>query len=159
MQNMFSKYNGHYSDYLPKDDLNFPCDIAPEKHRISCYQVQSRPILDAYGFDFDHAFAFCDSVTPANLARACDNGLGAAASNYAEYNPERVATLCERAGTHESECLYGALTDLEGAAGNTELGERVCGFVRDPAACMDIAREAHRDFPGSVKELPPSHDP
>ena len=156
MQNMFSKYNGHQSDYLPKDDLHFPCNIAREKDQSACYQVQGRPILDAYNWDFTKSFAFCAALSSDDLRFACADGLGAAVSNHSAYEPKKIVQLCSKAGTLENGCLYGALTDLEGVVGDQSLGEKVCALERADKAmmCAETLKRTHNDFPGSVNESP-----
>ena len=154
MQNMFSKYNDHESDYLPKDDLHFPCNIAREKDQKACYQVQGKLILDGLRGDMAKSFAFCASLTTQTLRSACGNGLGAAVSNRAAYVPAQVVKLCTLAGVLEEDCLYGAMTDLEGVAGDASLGEKVCALepVEKNIICEGVLLQAHNDFPGSIKE-------
>ena len=154
MQNLFSKYNEHRSAYIPSDDLRFPCTIAREKDRDVCYKVQGRFILDALDWDFDRSFAFCSELSDDALRSACASGLGAAVSNHAAYIPKRVRALCAAARSLQQDCLYGAMMDLEGVAGDTSLGEKVCLSEPDTekTACNETLTRAHRDFPGSINE-------
>ena len=154
MQNMFSKYNDHASNYLPKDDLHFPCSIAREKDQKACYQVQGKLILDGLGGDLAKSFAFCAGLSTQTLRSACGNGLGAAVSNRSAYVPARVVKLCALAGILEEDCLYGAMTDLEGVAGDASLGEKVCALLplEKNTTCERVLLQSHKDFPGSIKE-------
>ena len=154
MQNMFSKYNDHDSKYLPKDDLHFPCNIARAKDQAACYQVQSRLILDAFYWDFSKSFAFCSELTSAELRTACTNGLGAAVATHTAYNPKDTGKLCTLAGLLEQDCLYEAMTVLEGVAGNTDLGEKLCANEPEEkmTACRETLARSHKDFPGSINE-------
>ena len=154
MQNLFSKYNEHRSAYLPKDDLHFPCSIAREKDQTECYRVQGRFILDALDWDFSKSFAFCNTLNRAEPRAACASGLGAAVSNHSAYAPKKLSELCAKAASLEQDCLYGALIDLEGIAGDQSIGEKVCESKPDSEkpACIEILKRAHADFPGSIKE-------
>ena len=73
-------------------------------------------------------------------------------SNFSAYKPERVSKLCEKAGSLDQSCLYGALTDLEGVVGDTSLGEKVCGFQpsEKQKGCFEMLNEAHKAFPGKA---------
>lgn len=152
MQNMFSNYNDHASDYTSKDDLHVPCNMVREDLQEVCYQVQGKLILDRLVWDFDKAFAFCQDLPTATTSAACASGLGAAVSNFSAYKPEKVSKLCEKAGSLDQSCLYGALTDLEGIVGDTSLGEKVCGFQppEKQRSCFDMLQEAHKAFPGKA---------
>ena len=154
MQNMFSKYNDHHSQYLPTSDLHFPCSIAREKDKGACYQVQGRLILDALNWDFTKGFAFCGTLATKELRFSCADGLGAAVSNHSAYDTKTIVRLCALAGELEQDCLYGALTDLEGVVGDTNLGAKVCEREPEPvrSACTNTLKRTHEDFPGSINE-------
>ncbi len=154
MQNMFAKYNEHDTDYLPTDDLRFPCDISPVEYQVACYQVQARLILDATEWDFDRSFAFCSTLDSDANRFACADGIGAIVSNRTRYVPKEIHALCERAGALADACLYGALTDLEGISGSLALGRETCGFANGASSteCLSMLDRAHRDFPGDINE-------
>ena len=151
MQNMFSNYDDHASDFIDKNDLHYPCNITRVDEQDVCYQVQSKAIIDGLGGDFQKAFRFCGDLASSTLSVACTSGLGAAVSSYSSYNAPRIAKLCAEAPAPLDEsCLYGALTDLEGVVGDSSLGKRVCEHqpVEKQAKCFEILNQAHADFPG-----------
>lgn len=153
MQNLFSNYNDHASEFAATDDLHFPCSVMEERFQDVCYQVQGKLILDRTKWNFTDAFHVCTTIASSTLQSACASGLGAGVSNFAKYDPKRVSTLCaEAAGPLDDSCLYGALTDLEGVVGDTSLGEKVCalreGATRDK--CLNILSTAHQYFPGKT---------
>lgn len=153
MENLLANYSDHRSNFLPDDDVHFPCSIVREKDQDVCYQVQGRFILDHYNWNFSQAFAFCGELTPPPLRIACAQGLGAAVSNYAAYDPKKVGELCAEASSPLDEsCLYGALTDLEGVAGNVSLGSEVCAHLsrEKQPVCFQIRDAAHEAFPGTT---------
>lgn len=153
MQNMFSNYNDHASDYISKTDLHVPCNMVREDMQDVCYQVQGKLILDRLSWDFDKAFTFCAALPTATTSAACVSGLGAAVSNFAAYKPQKVSELCSKAPNGlDQDCLYGAITDLEGVVGDTTLGKQVCGFQpkEKQARCNELVDKAHVDFPGKA---------
>lgn len=155
MENLLAGKSGHQSDFLPKDDMHFPCSAVREKDRDVCYQVQGGFILDHFSWNFKRAFLFCDELAASPLRIACAQGIGASVSNYAAYDPKKIATLCAIASTPlDQSCLYGALADLEGATGDLSLGTLVC--MHQPQelqlTCMKIRDDAHRTFPGTINE-------
>lgn len=154
MQNMFSNYDDHASDFIDKNDLRYPCNIIREDEQGICYQVQSKVIIDGLGGDFQKAFRFCGDLASSTLSAACTSGLGAAVSLYSMYDTKRIAALCSETPSSVlgESCLYGALTDLEGASGSTSLGKTVCSNIPQErqGACLDILLRAHADFPGKA---------
>ncbi len=153
MQNMFSNYNDHVSDFTSKEDMHVPCNLVREDLQDVCYQVQGKLILDRLTWDFDKAFTFCAGLPTATTSAACVSGLGAAVSNFSAYKPQKISTLCAKAPNGlDQDCLYGAITDLEGVVGDTTLGRQVCSFqpVEKQATCYAIAEKAHVDFPGKA---------
>ena len=144
----------HPSKFQPKDDLNFPCTIASDKNKDVCYQVQSKFILDHYQWDFKQSFVFCDGLLKTEYKQLCAQGLGAGVSVYAAYDPVKISNLCALAHAPlKNECLYGALTDLEGKTGKIELGHEVCKNVKSDefSECEQILHKAHIAFPGATK--------
>lgn len=153
MENLLANYSDHRSDFLPKDDLHFPCNIVREKDQDVCYLVQGRFILDHFEWDFAKAFLFCSELAPSRIRTTCAEGLGTAVSNHSAYEPKRVVALCSLAPSPLDEsCLYGALTDLEGVAGDTSLGTLVCKLERKDkqSVCFKIRDDAHKAFPGTT---------
>ena len=153
MQNMFSNYNDHASDYVSKTDLHVPCNIVRENLQDVCYQVQGKLILDRLSWDFDKAFTFCATLPTGTTSAACVSGLGAAVSNFSAYKPQKVSELCSKAPSGlDQDCLYGAITDLEGVVGDTTLGKQVCSFqpTEKQTKCLRIVEQAHVDFPGKA---------
>ena len=146
--------SGHPSHFQPKDDVNFPCNIVRDKDKDVCYQVQSKFILDHFKWDFSKAFTFCGDLSTQSFRSLCTQGLGAGVSVYTAYEPRAVYDICSQAGGNLSdECLYGALTDLEGKTGSTNAGGDVCLYSPESrrTSCIDILNRAHTAFPGATK--------
>ncbi len=153
MQNMFSNFNEHVSEFATKDDLHYPCNVVREDEQDICYQVQSKLIIDGLGGDFGKALQFCGELISSTSSKACASGVGAGVSIYSAYRPQRIVKLCSLAhGELVESCLYGALTNLEGVVGDTSLGEKVCSFVpaEKKQSCEVVLAQAHADFPGRV---------
>ena len=80
--------------------------------------------------------------------------IGAGVSVYSAYEPAKIANLCALAHAPlENECLYGALTDLEGKTSKIELGHEVCKNEKNEkfSECEQVLQKAHIAFPGGSK--------
>ncbi len=144
----------HPTLFQPKDDLKYPCSVVREKDRDVCYQVQSKFILDHFKWDFPKAFDFCNKLETKAYRTLCAQGLGAGVSVYTAYDPKVIYDTCSGAGGELSdECLYGALTDLEGKTGTINSGTEVCQYapVTKRSNCINIVKSAHVAFPGATK--------
>ncbi len=144
----------HPSHFQPKDDLNFPCSVVRDKDKDVCYQVQSKFILDHFKWNFSKAFNFCSTLSTERFRSLCAQGLGAGVSVYTAYDPKAIYGICSGSdGNLPDECLYGALTDLEGKTGTINSGSEVCQYAPEAkqASCMDIRNRAHAAFPGATK--------
>lgn len=143
----------HPSKFSPKNDPHFPCSAVPEKYADVCYQVQSKYILDYLG-NFKEAFEFCKNLPHTKEQNLCAQGLGAAVSVYNKYNILTIAQICNAAPVPlDNECLYGALTNLEGMSRSVKLGNEVCQNLPQEkgGACLRTLDKAHADFPAADK--------
>ncbi len=145
--------SAHPSNFQPKDDAHFPCNIVREDERDVCYQVQSPFIMEQMKGDFTKAFAFCDELSVNAERTLCVQGLGAEVSTYMSHDPKKIAQLCAAVPPpSDRDCFYGALTDLEGVDGGPGLGRVVCQNLTGEAQvrCLQILDKAHKAFPGAM---------
>jgi hypothetical protein len=82
---------------LDADEPLYPCTIVQERHRASCYGMQTSAILFRSRGDFADAARQCERA-PENVRRVCFTSLGRDAAAYAARDDARAVELCKQAG-------------------------------------------------------------
>ena len=110
MENLQTSY-GTKSRWLKDDDLLYPCNSVPERHKYYCYDLVPSRILQATGSNWSRVVALCKRADHGWVA-TCYQGMGREASGHTRLDPVQILLICRRAGRQASECLLGAAKDM-----------------------------------------------
>ena len=132
MENLSSSF-GLRSRWLKKDNLLYPCNIVSRQDKLYCYLLVSSRILPEVGWKWEQAADWCRK-SEKDFVDICFQSYGRDASGAATQNPEAAKGYCARAGSGESECIFGAVRDI---ANNNSQDPRAGQFC-------EIVKRAHR---------------
>ncbi len=125
---------------LDADEPLYPCTIVQERHRASCYAMQTSAILHHNRADFADAARQCERV-PENLRRTCFVSLGRDAAAYAPKDHARAVELCRRASEDRlAWCVTGTAKNRVDVTSDAAAGLAYCRAV--PTA--DTKRSCYR---------------
>ncbi|MDP3794281.1 MAG: hypothetical protein Q8R07_06100 [Candidatus Uhrbacteria bacterium] len=113
MENVIADGREHSSAYLHPDDPLYPCNASPEKHRTTCYLMQTSYMLKITGNDFAKVFDLCLGAGEAYLD-ICYQSLGRDASGQSVSDVARTKATCMLGNDYRarSNCLVGAVKDF-----------------------------------------------
>lgn len=113
MENVIVDNINHFTKYLKKDDLLYPCDAVGRPYKQQCYLMQTSYILKENNGDFKATFALCQKADT-GFEATCDQSLGRDASSRSSYNIDGIKNIC-LLGTNngqQSNCVIGAVKDI-----------------------------------------------
>lgn len=123
------------------DDLHYPCDAAPQRYRVECYELQPDLILPAVKQDYRRASAVCDSAGTQRLVASCYSGLGRNASGASAFDFAGIRERCDLASAYgQPFCYEGAVRHLAYAPSELPRGVSFCRSLpegRTRAQCWD----------------------
>jgi hypothetical protein len=113
MENIIVDNINHVTRYLdPKRPL-YPCTDSPERHKNTCYLMQTSYVLKVNGGDFEDTFAWCRKTEEPYRA-TCLQSLGRDASGRTTSNATTTKKLCLMGKDYfeQSNCVIGAVKDF-----------------------------------------------
>lgn len=104
-----------------------PCDTLSLKFQKPCYFEQPHWWEQIYNHDYQKISSLCAQLQPESK-KACFLGMGNVIAPFLEYNPSRIAVVCNSMpfGTDQQWCFEGAGRLLSNIAGGNTLTERLC---------------------------------
>jgi hypothetical protein len=113
MENIMVDNRTHFTKYLKKDDLMYPCNAVDTTYKEQCYLMQTSYALTETNYDFKNAFNLCANVEAA-FRDTCAQSIGRDASGSTVSNVERTVTNCSYANDdrQEENCIAGAVRDF-----------------------------------------------
>jgi hypothetical protein len=135
MENIMDEINPlHYTKYLKKDDLMYPCDAVDTQYKQQCYLMQTSHALQDTGYDFNKVFGLCDNVD-VDFRPTCYQSLGRDASGNTISDAERTRDIClmGRDFDAKNNCLVGAVKDFISYFHSNAQGEKLCAVLQDTA--------------------------
>lgn len=118
---------------LKRDEPLWPCTAVKEAHRMSCYLMQTSPILYFNGGDFAAAGRACEQA-PEEMRTWCFISLGRDASAYAPGDDAKGIELCGRvAASGQPSCITGLVKNRVDVTADADDGFRLCRRVTDEA--------------------------
>lgn len=129
MQNIMDALAGSASAVYDRSNLQFPCDVVPDRHKTGCYQMAPSMMLFLTDRNFDDAFRGCDAANGPWQA-TCYQGMGREISSSTRRDPKTALERCSQgAVTGIGHCLYGAAADFVNELGTQERAEELCSIA------------------------------
>jgi hypothetical protein len=113
MENIMVDNRNHFTKYLKKDDLMYPCNAVDKKYKEQCYLMQTSYALSQTNYDFKNAFSLCAGVEE-EFRDTCAQSIGRDASGSSVSDVHRTIASCALAGDdrQEKNCIIGAVKDF-----------------------------------------------
>ena len=115
-------------EWLDSRDLLYPCnedEVVERAAKERCYVMVTSRILQANGYDFADAAAWCHRAEPA-FVTVCFQSLGRDASGSTTYDPVQTVDRCRYADEYMAECIWGASRDFTMRHAGTEEAAEFC---------------------------------
>jgi len=138
---VFMEYNfrtmGEIKDYIrtPTQNLYEPCDTLPIRFQQSCYFEQVQWWQNVYTNDFKKIGGLCMSLegNRANY-QACYNGIGNYVAAYADFEHDRILSLCNDMPTSAAQglCHEGASWLVRSEADGADKSRALCEALLEP---------------------------
>ncbi|MBI2610368.1 hypothetical protein HYW60_00315 [Candidatus Kaiserbacteria bacterium] len=133
MENVIVDNLNHFTKYLKPEEPLYPCTASPEKHKETCYLMQTSYILKMNNGDFADTFAWCRKVEGAYRA-TCFQSLGRDASGRTSSDVAASKRLCLLGADHfeRSNCVVGAVKDFISYFHSDREAEQFCAALEEP---------------------------
>ena len=149
MENVIIDNKNHFTKYLKKDDLLYPCDAVDQPYKQQCYLMQTSYALKINNGDFKATFALCQKAD-VGFEAICDQSLGRDASSRSSYNVESIKNICQM-GTdinQQGYCVVGAVKDIISYFHSDVQAKQFCSIL-DPSleqTCTATETEYYKSF-------------
>ncbi len=148
MENVIADGLNHVTGWLDPQRPLFPCDVAPEKYKNTCYLMQTSFMLKINGGDFKKTFEWCRDAGA--YQTSCLQSLGRDASGRSSSDLQRTHDTCVLGSTTEevSNCVIGAVKDFISYFHSDVQGKALCNSFDDPVRklCLDTATAYYTGF-------------
>ncbi len=146
MENYQASY-GVKSRWLKDDDLIYPCNSVPERHKFFCYDLVTARILPKVNYNWTRAAKVCRTSEP-RWVRICFQSLGRDASGYTRLDPARILDICKVGKNFANECVYAASKDMTYTDVSSRRAKELCNTA--PAALRDYCWQGIGEILGSL---------
>jgi putative copper export protein len=147
MQNVVNAQEGSAAAVRDDDPL-YPCSAVGDRHRPTCYLMQTSYVLWQNGYDYSAAFKLCDGVAE-TYRDDCYQSMGRDISGVFLFDPDKVVSTC-RLGSADGlgDCYIGAALNAVYNDHDTEAATALCETVeeRHREACRAASDEAASSF-------------
>ena len=132
---------GHYTEWLSKEDPQFPCNVDFVKNNLSrqlqCWQMQTSWMLNLFNYDFKRVVSECLKA-PENMIPVCFVSLGRDIAGFTLRDPLKIIKICDlvQDDNYYSQCIIGAvnvIVDFWGADVNGKATE-LCKLITKKSA-------------------------
>ena len=137
MENVIVDNKNHFTKYLKKDDLLYPCNAVETPYKEQCYLMQTSYILKQNNGDFRNTFALCSKADD-DFRDTCFQSLGRDASSRSNYVIGNIKNICSL-GTdfdQQSNCVIGAVKDVTSYYHSGKQATELCSSL--DASLQDI---------------------
>lgn len=149
MENVMTDNRNHFTEYLKKDDLLYPCTAVDYKYKGQCYLMQTSYVLKENGGDFIGAFALCKRADT-DFVDTCYQSLGRDASSRNNYKVEGTRDTCllGEAGKPQENCIVGAVKDIVSYFHSDKEANRFCSLFSPDLEnlCSTTLKSYYRSF-------------
>jgi hypothetical protein len=123
------------------NDLQYPCNVIPDRYRHECYELQADLILPAVQQDYRKASVVCDAAGSPGLVAACYAGLGRNASGASAFQYAGIRKRCDHGSPAGIPfCYQGAVRHLAYVPSELPRGVAFCRSLPDGesrSSCWD----------------------
>lgn len=149
MENIMIAERGGISDYLKKEDPEYPCNAIEGKYKNDCYTMQTSYMLHAYEEDFTKVFATCDTVLY-EYRGTCYQSLGRDASGRSISDAEKTKATCMlgRDTFAQENCIVGAVKDFISYFHSDVEVKELCAILRPDLGkvCSEVTEAYYATF-------------
>jgi hypothetical protein len=145
MENVITDDKNHFTKYLKKDDVYYPCNAVEEKYAYQCYLMQTSHMLDVIDWDFAEGFELCAQLDE-RFEDICYQSLGRDASGYTESDADKTKKICLLGKNYKQRvnCIIGAAKDFVAYYHSD---------IRAMTLCKSLPLELQNSCDGAVGEL------
>ncbi len=149
MENVMADNRNHFTKYLKKDDLTYPCNAVDEKYKQQCYLMQTSYMLTKNGYDFNDVFRRCADAD-LNYRNTCAESAGRDASGNSISDTKRTLATCGLAlyDDQYQHCLEGAVKDFVSYFHDDKRAHELCAGAREKFrfGCQNTAESYYSTF-------------
>jgi hypothetical protein len=149
MENVIIDNKNHFTKFLKKDDLLYPCNAVDSEYKGQCYMMQTSYALKENGGNFQATFELCEKADPGYEA-TCNQSLGRDASSRSYGNTTNLKNLCMlgKNTDQQTNCVIGAVKDVISYYHSDKQAAEFCGLLEANLKdiCTSTAESYYKNF-------------
>ncbi len=129
MQNIMDALAGSASAVYDRSNLQYPCDIVPDRHKTACYQMAPSLMLFLTERSFAATFQGCEAAGE-QWQSTCYAGIGREVASTTRRDPRATLDQCTTGPVDGvGHCINGAAADFVNELGTRETAEALCSMA------------------------------
>lgn len=132
MENVIIDNKNHFTKFLKKDDLLYPCNVVKTKYKSPCYLMQTSYMLKLTGGDFKPVYETCEKADE-GFVNTCYQSLGRDASGRSSSSVPETVKICNLGKDYDqkSNCIVGAVKDFISYFHSDQQAGKLCAEFSD----------------------------
>ncbi len=149
MENVIIDNKNHFTKFLKPNDPLYPCSAVSEKHKPSCFLMQTSYMLKVFENDFSKVFKTCRTVAE-QYRDICYQSLGRDASGRSLSDVTKTRETCDLGADsrEQSHCIIGAVKDFISYHHSDTQARTLCASLEPnlQPLCFRTAESHYRSF-------------